>query len=146
MARERCRPSKRGHLQELSPRLQFGCFLCHGTSLEGTVALTAGCLSSSGYLWAIRWFMFRRRRFPVDIILGCVRWYCKYGISYPELTEMMQEGGVEVDPSTIMRWVHQYAPELDAPTTSSVIGVLKRWLFARTRVYSACTTWRTLCT
>ncbi len=29
------------------------------------------------------------------------------------LTEMMQERGVEVDPSTIMRWVHRYAPELE---------------------------------
>ncbi len=47
--------------------------------------------------------MFRRRRFPVEIILVCVRWYCKYGISYWDLTEMMQEPGVEVDPSTIMR-------------------------------------------
>ncbi len=26
---------------------------------------------------------------------------------------MMQERGVEVDPSTIMRWVHHYAPELE---------------------------------
>ncbi len=57
--------------------------------------------------------MFRRRRFPVVIILVCVRWYCKYGISYRDLTEMMQERGVEVDPSTIMRRVHRYAPELE---------------------------------
>ncbi len=67
----------------------------------------------SGTSWALRWFMFRRRRFPVEIILVCVRWYCKYGISYRDLTEMMQERGVEVDPSTIMRWVHRYAPELE---------------------------------
>jgi len=57
--------------------------------------------------------MFKRRRFPVEIILVCVRWYCKYGISYRDLTEMMQERGVEVEPSTIMRWVHRYAPELE---------------------------------
>jgi len=57
--------------------------------------------------------MFRRRRFPVEIILVCVRWYCKYGISYRDLPEMMQERGVEVDPSKIMRWVHCYAPELE---------------------------------
>ena len=57
--------------------------------------------------------MFKRRRFPVEITLLCVRWYCKYGISYRDLTEMMQERGVEVDPSTIMRWVHRYAPELE---------------------------------
>jgi IS6 family transposase len=48
-----------------------------------------------------------------EIILLCVRWYCKYGISYRDLVEMMQERGVEVDPSTIMRWVHRYAPELE---------------------------------
>jgi IS6 family transposase len=42
--------------------------------------------------------MFKRRRFPVEIILVCVRWYCKYGISYRDLVEMMQERGVEVDP------------------------------------------------
>ena len=50
---------------------------------------------------------------PVEIILLCVRWYCKYGISYRDLVEMMQERGVEVDPSTIMRWVHRFAPELE---------------------------------
>ncbi len=47
--------------------------------------------------------MFSRRRFPVGIILVCVRWYCNYGISYRDLTEMMQERGVEVDPSTIIK-------------------------------------------
>ena len=57
--------------------------------------------------------MFKRRRFPVDVILVCVRWYCKYGISYRDLVEMMQERGVDVDPSTVMRWVHRYAPELE---------------------------------
>lgn len=57
--------------------------------------------------------MFKRRRFPVEIILLCVRWYCKYGISYRDLAEMMEERGVEVDPTTILRWVHCYAPELE---------------------------------
>ncbi len=49
--------------------------------------------------------LFKRRRFPVEIILLCVRWYCKYAISYRDLAEMMQERGVNVDPSTIFRWV-----------------------------------------
>jgi transposase, IS6 family len=57
--------------------------------------------------------LFKRRRFPVEIILLCVRWYCKYGISYRDLAEMMSERGVEVDPSTIFRWVQRYAPELE---------------------------------
>ena len=57
--------------------------------------------------------LFKRRRFPVEIILLCVRWYCKYGISYRDLAEMMSERGVAVDPSTIFRWVQRYAPELE---------------------------------
>jgi len=57
--------------------------------------------------------LFKRRRFPAEIILLCVRWYCKYGISYRDLAEMMQERGVEVDSSTIYRWVQRYAPEIE---------------------------------
>jgi transposase-like protein len=54
--------------------------------------------------------LFKRRRFPVEIILLCVRWYCKYRISYRDLAEMMSERGVAVDPSTIFRWVSAMRP------------------------------------
>ena len=57
--------------------------------------------------------LFKRRRFPVELILLCVRWYCKYGISYRDLAEMMSERGVSVHPSTIFRWVQRYAPEIE---------------------------------
>jgi IS6 family transposase len=56
---------------------------------------------------------FKWRQFQGDIILGCVRWYCKYGISYRDLEEMMFERGVEVDHSTLYRWVIKYAPEIE---------------------------------
>jgi transposase-like protein len=62
---------------------------------------------------AILLSIFKRRRFPVAIILLCVRWYCKYGISYRDLAEMMSERGVSVNPSTIFRWVQRYAPEIE---------------------------------
>jgi IS6 family transposase len=42
-----------------------------------------------------------------------VRWYCKYGISYRDLAEMMHERGVAVDPSAIFRWVQGYALEIE---------------------------------
>jgi IS6 family transposase len=57
--------------------------------------------------------LFKRRRFPIEIILLCVRWYCKYGISYRDFAQMMHERGVEVDASTIFRWVQRYAPEIE---------------------------------
>ena len=34
---------------------------------------------------------FKGRHFQRDIILWAVRWYCKYGISYRELQEMLAE-------------------------------------------------------
>jgi transposase-like protein len=57
--------------------------------------------------------LFKRPCFPIEIILLCVRWYCKYGISYRDLAEMMSERRVAVDPSTIFRWVQRYAPEIE---------------------------------
>ena len=66
---------------------------------------------------------FKGRHFKSTIILQCVRrlatpWYCKYGISrvaihYRDLEEMMLERGVEVDHSTIYRWVQRYASEME---------------------------------
>ncbi|MBW4526609.1 MAG: IS6 family transposase [Phormidium tanganyikae FI6-MK23] len=53
------------------------------------------------------------RHFLPAIILLNVRWYCCYPLSYRDLEEMMAERGVEVDHSTIHRWVLSYAPELD---------------------------------
>ncbi|VGD64592.1 transposase for IS26 [Klebsiella pneumoniae] len=43
---------------------------------------------------------FKGRHFQRDIILWAVRWYCKYGISYRELQEMLAERGVNVHNST----------------------------------------------
>jgi transposase, IS6 family len=57
--------------------------------------------------------LFMHRRCPVTIILLCLRRYCKHGLSYRDLAEMMQERGVGVDPSTMFRWVQRYAPEID---------------------------------
>ncbi|MBA3920235.1 MAG: IS6 family transposase [Nostocaceae cyanobacterium] len=57
--------------------------------------------------------IFKWRHFQAEIILLNVRWYCRYALSYRDLEEMMAERGIEVDHSTINRWVLKYAPELD---------------------------------
>jgi transposase, IS6 family len=56
---------------------------------------------------------FQGRRFPQEIIVLCVRWYLRYGLSYRDLEEMMAERGVEVDHSTIARWVLHFSPILN---------------------------------
>ena len=56
---------------------------------------------------------FKGRRFPAEIILLSVRWYCKYGISYRDPEEMMSERGATVDHTTLFRWVQRYAPLME---------------------------------
>ena len=56
---------------------------------------------------------FKWKHYAGEIILLNVRWYLKYPLSYRNLKEMMAERGIEVDHTTIMRWVHQYSPEIE---------------------------------
>lgn len=56
---------------------------------------------------------FKWRHFQAKIILLNVRWYCRYPLSYRNLESMMTERGLNVDHSTINRWVQSYATQLD---------------------------------
>ena len=56
--------------------------------------------------------LFRGRHFQDQIIVLCVRWYLRYCLTLRDLEEMMAERGIEIDHSTIGRWVLRYAPEL----------------------------------
>ena len=57
--------------------------------------------------------LFKWKHFQADIILQCIRWYLRYSLSSRDLAQMMDEHGIDVSHTTIMRWVHQYGPELD---------------------------------
>ena len=52
-------------------------------------------------------------RFPIDVILVCIRWYAAYPLSYRHLEEVMQERGVFVDHSSINRWAIRFLPLLE---------------------------------
>ena len=52
-------------------------------------------------------------RFPIDVILVCIRWYAAYPLSYRHLEEMMQERGVFVDHSSINHWTIRFLPLLE---------------------------------
>jgi len=56
---------------------------------------------------------FKWKHYAGELILLNVRWYLKYALSYRNLEEMMAERGIKVDHTTIMRWVHQYSPEIE---------------------------------
>ena len=46
---------------------------------------------------------FKGRHFEGEIVLWAVRWYCRYGVSYRDLEQMMGERGILVD--------HRQCPE-----------------------------------
>ena len=52
-------------------------------------------------------------RFPIDIILVCIRWYAAYPLSYRHLEEIIHERGVFVDHSSINRWAIRFLPLLE---------------------------------
>src|SRR2546423_4740556 len=56
---------------------------------------------------------FKWRHYEPTIILLCVRWYCRYQLSYRDLEEMMRERGLTVGHTMIFRWVQRYAPEIN---------------------------------
>ncbi len=56
---------------------------------------------------------FKWRHFAPDIILLCVRWYCRFQLSYRDVEEMIKERGLDVDHSTVFRWVQRYATEIN---------------------------------
>ena len=55
--------------------------------------------------------LFKWKHFSDEIILWTVRWYCQFALTYRDLVMMMAERGLSACHTTIMRWVHQYAPE-----------------------------------
>jgi putative transposase len=56
---------------------------------------------------------FKGSHFEREIVLWGVRWYVAYPISDRQIEEMMEERGVEVDHSTLNRWVLKYVPLLE---------------------------------
>jgi IS6 family transposase len=56
---------------------------------------------------------FKGRQFTAEVILWAVRWYPMFPISNRDLELMLLDRGVEVDHTTIFRWIQVYAVELE---------------------------------
>jgi transposase, IS6 family len=55
---------------------------------------------------------FSGRGFADDVIALAVRWYVRYRLSYADLAEWLAERGVDVERSTVYRWVRRFLPLL----------------------------------
>src|ERR1035441_8285659 len=77
---------------------------------------------------------FKGSHFEREVILWGVRWYVAYPNSYRQLEEMMDERGVEVDHSTLNRWVLKYVPLLEKQFRARKRPVGSSWRMDETYV------------
>ena len=56
---------------------------------------------------------FKGRHFEAALIVQAVSWYLRYPLSYRDIEELFLERGLEVDHSTLNRWVLAYAPLIE---------------------------------
>ena len=55
---------------------------------------------------------FKGRQFTAEVMLWAMRWDLTFPISYRDRARMLLDRGVEVDHTTILRWIQAYAVEL----------------------------------
>ena len=63
-----------------------------------------------------------------------VRWYLRFGLSYRDLEEMLEERGVFLDHTTIFRWVIRFTPFLLSAFQKKKRPVGGRWRMDETYV------------
>ena len=68
------------------------------------------------------------------MILQSVRWYLAYFLSYRDIEEIMKERGLEVDHSTVQRWVVHYSPRLENALHRKKKRPVDRWRLDETYV------------
>ena len=77
---------------------------------------------------------FKWRHFSPEIILLCVRWYLSYRLSYRDLVEMMDERGLKIAHTTILRWVFKYAFKLEKRVQPYLYHNDKSWRMDETYI------------
>ena len=73
-------------------------------------------------------------RFPPEVITVAVRWYLRYGLSYRDVEELLDERGSEVDHVTVYRWVQRFTPLLIDAARPCRHATGDRWLMDETYV------------
>jgi transposase-like protein len=72
--------------------------------------------------------------FPPDVIVLSVRWYLRFALSYRDVEELLAERGIEVDHTTIYRWVQRFTPLLAEVARPCRHAVGDRWQVDETYV------------
>ena len=51
-------------------------------------------------------------RWPANVILMAVRWYCSLPLSAAQVVRLLAERNIDVWPRTVLNWVQTFAPQL----------------------------------
>jgi transposase-like protein len=68
------------------------------------------------------------------VIVLAVRWYLRFALSYRDVEELLAERGVEVDHTTVYRWVQRFTPLLTEAARPCRHAVGDRWKVDETYV------------
>jgi transposase, IS6 family len=90
-------------------RQRYHCRPCHRD-------FTAHSISAfSGYRW------------PPDVILMAVRWYCSLPLSAAQVMRLLAERNIDVSARTVLNWVQTFGPQLAAALRKHRRRVGQRW-------------------
>ena len=71
--------------------------------------------------------IFKWRQTEPGIILCAVRWYLRYSLSLRDVGELLEERGLNVDHTTVWRWVQDYGPEFEQRLRRHLKPTKKSW-------------------
>ena len=71
--------------------------------------------------------LFKGRHFDGEVILLCVRWYLSFKLSSRDLVQMMNERGITLAHTTVLRWVQRYVPEFEKRSSQYARPVGGSW-------------------
>jgi putative transposase len=72
--------------------------------------------------------------FPKCVILQAVYWYLRYALSFRDIEELMNERGINVDHSSVQRWVVKYTEMLEESFRKKKKTVGKSWRMDETYI------------
>src|SRR5664280_806088 len=78
--------------------------------------------------------IFKWRQTEPGLILCAVRWYLRYSLSLRDVEELLEERGLNVDHTTVWRWVQDYGPELEQRLRQHLKPTNKSWRVDETYV------------
>jgi transposase-like protein len=78
--------------------------------------------------------IFKWRQTESGFILCAVRWYLRYSLSLRDVEELLEERGLNVDHTTVWRWVQYYGPELEQRLRRHLKPTNKSWRVDETYV------------